>query len=99
MKGAPTPLEVIADKYIVEQHKDNPNKCHIYFFSEIPFPKRDSDTNKPGFNPEQQPAFEVKGEGSHGIAYCTPLLHKHGHHYEIIGTADPVLLGASAQRK
>jgi hypothetical protein len=93
--GVKVPLEEISQKFIVEQHLDNPDKAHIYFYSEIPLPKRSSDLNNPEFKPEEQPAFEVKGEGSHGIAYATPSLHKGGHPYQIIGTTEPMALNKS----
>jgi hypothetical protein len=38
-------------------------------------------------------AFEAKGKGTHGIAYCAPSFHKNGCHYEIIRTAEPICLG------
>src|SRR5215207_2259543 len=43
LKGKTIPLEKLADKFIVEQHRDNPNKCHILFYSPIPFEKKSSD--------------------------------------------------------
>jgi hypothetical protein len=30
----------LSQKFLVEQHKDNPDKAHIYFYSPIPFPKK-----------------------------------------------------------
>src|SRR5205085_10934331 len=81
-----------------EQHKDDPNKAHIYFYSKIPFAKKSSDnTNTANYSKidsNQIPAFEVKSLGKHGLAYCAPSVHKNGFHYEIIGTTDPVLLTA-----
>ncbi len=94
--GVKTSLEVIAGTYIVEQHRDDLSKAHIYFLSETPFPKRSSDTNDPNFKPEEQPAFEIKGEGGHGIAYATPSMHQNGHRYEIIGTNTPIILSKAA---
>src|SRR5215210_4264129 len=66
-------LRDIAEKFIVEQHKDNPNKAHIYFYSEIPFVGKSSNTNKVAIQKiasDEVPALEVKGLGTHGIAYC-----------------------------
>jgi hypothetical protein len=55
----------MAHKFIVEQHKDNLEKAHIYFYSPIPFPKKSSDSIL---------GLEVKGVGEHGIAY---VLHRY----------------------
>jgi hypothetical protein len=33
-------LQELSQKFLVEQHKDNPDKAHIYFYSPIPFPKK-----------------------------------------------------------
>ncbi|HKH85882.1 MAG TPA: bifunctional DNA primase/polymerase [Nitrososphaera sp.] len=95
LKGKTIPLEKLADKFIVEQHRDNPNKCHIFFYSPIPFEKKSSDIVDAKTPPENIPAFEVKGKGSHGIAYVTPSLHQNGHPYEIIGTDKPIPLNPS----
>jgi hypothetical protein len=57
----------MAHKFIVEQHKDNLEKAHIYFYSPIPFPKKSSDSIL---------GLEVKGVGEHGIAYCAPSIHQ-----------------------
>jgi hypothetical protein len=35
-------------------------------------------------------AMEVKGDGEHGILFCSPSIHKNGYRYEIIGTKAPV---------
>jgi hypothetical protein len=37
--GKKITLQEMAEKFIVEQHKDNLQKAHIYFYSPIPFPK------------------------------------------------------------
>jgi hypothetical protein len=101
MKGITVPLEKIAEKFIVEQHRDDPNKAHIFFYSEISFEKKSSDiitTTKPldsTIPPESIPALEIKGKGIHGIAYVTPSVHKNGHPYAIIGTTKPILLNPS----
>jgi hypothetical protein len=96
--GKTVSLRDVAEKFIVEQHKDNPNKAHIYFYSEIPFVGKSSDTNKVGTEKiasDEVPAFEIKGMGTHGIAYCTPSVHKNGEHYRIIGTLRPETLDAN----
>jgi hypothetical protein len=89
-------LKQIAENYIVEQHPDNTNKAHIFFYSEIHFPKKSSDTNVVGKKNDLVPAIEVKGMGNHGIAYCTPSIHKNGQRYQILGTRKPVKLSEDA---
>ena len=79
----PTTLQELSQKFIVEQHKDNLEKAHIYFYSPIPFPKKSSDSVL---------GLEVKGLGEHGIAYCTSSIHQGGQPYEIIGTTEPATL-------
>jgi hypothetical protein len=95
LNGKRVTLQEIAEQFIVEQHKDDPNKCHIFFYSEIPFEKKSSDITDAKTPPESIPAFEVKGKGTHGIAYVTPSIHKNGHPNEIIGTESPRLLNPS----
>ena len=81
--GRSTTLQEMSQKFIVEQHKDNLEKAHVYFYSPIPFPKKSSDPDL---------GLEVKGLGEHGIAYCTPSIHKDGEPYQIIGTTEPITL-------
>jgi hypothetical protein len=101
-EGVTVSLDEIAKKFIIEQHLDGPNKCHVFFYSEIPFEKKSSDIVTTTLDtiktpsPESIPAFEVKGKGTHGIAYVIPSFHKNGHRYEIIGTTEPILLNPSA---
>lgn len=92
-KGTTISLQQIAERYIVEQHKDDTSKCHIYFYSDISYVKKSSDVVVVGtsFSNNEVPAFEVKGLGSHGIAYCTPSIHKNGEHYGIVGTSEPAI--------
>lgn len=87
-----TPLEKFAEQFIVERHLDNINKAHVFFFSEVAFGKKSSEVGKPGVDPDSIPIFEVKGKGTHGIAYCTPSYHKGGHQYQILGTLAPIVL-------
>jgi hypothetical protein len=81
--GAAITLEQMAQKTLVEQHKDNLEKAHMYFYSPVPFPKKGADGVL---------GIEVKGLGEHGLAYCSPSIHRDGHPYEIIGTTEPVVL-------
>lgn len=101
--GKQTSLQKIATKFLVEQHKDNTSKAHIYFISEIPFPKKSSDVGKPALTAKlssgEIPSFEVKGQGTHGIAYCTPSIHRDGQPYEIVGNPDPEVLNVETAKQ
>jgi DNA replicative helicase MCM subunit Mcm2 (Cdc46/Mcm family) len=91
-------LEQISKDFLVEQHRDNPNKAHIFFFTESFIPKKSSDVLESALVDEKEqvdiPLFEIKSKGIHGIAYVTPSMHKDGYRYEIIGTKDPIVLHA-----
>ena len=61
-------------------------------YSYVPFePKISGITqeNKEDFKQNKLPAMEVKGQGPHGIAFCSPSLHKYGHRYKILGKRIP----------
>ena len=81
--GKDITLEQMAQKTLVEQHKDNLGKAHMYFYSPVPF------SNK---GPDALIGIEVKGLGEHGLAFCCPSIHQAGHPYQIIGTTQPVIL-------
>jgi hypothetical protein len=77
-------------KFLIEQHKDDLDKAHICFYSEIPFVKK---------SPDGIIGIEVKSAGEHGISFCCPSIHKNKdpadtetHRYEIIGTLEPITL-------
>jgi P4 family phage/plasmid primase-like protien len=88
--GKTIPLQEMAQKFLVEQHKDNPDKAHIYFYSPIPFPKKSADSIL---------GLEVKGLGEHGIMFCSPSIHKNGYPYDIIGTTQPIELNETQARE
>lgn len=90
-KGKRISLEELAKWTIVEQHSDNPDKAHVYVISPRPFKKKSSDKVKADLIERDIPAIEVKGDGEHGIFFCTPSTHKNGHPYRIIGTKDLAL--------
>src|SRR6478672_10873267 len=81
--GQTSTLEKFSQKIIVEQHSDNLERAHLYFYSQVPFI---------GKSPDEVLGIEVKSLGEHGIAFCTPSIHKDGHRYEIIGTREPLVL-------
>lgn len=86
-------LDKMAAHVLVEQHKDDRNKAHVYFYAIKPFPKKSSDKVNPDLAQkiakDEIPAIEVKGLGQHGISYCTPSIHQNNHPYQIIGTLEP----------
>ncbi len=61
------------DYFIIEQHKDNPQKAHFYFFSDIPYPKK---------NRDQVIGLEIACEGNDKLMCCSPCYHANGHIYE-----------------
>ncbi|HSF51601.1 MAG TPA: bifunctional DNA primase/polymerase, partial [Nitrososphaeraceae archaeon] len=81
-------LEKFAEKTIVEQHKDELYRAHIYFYSPIPFPQK---------TPDSILGIEVKSRGEHGIMFVSPSVHKNGFNYEIIGNAKEPLHLSSQQ--
>src|SRR6185437_14163853 len=95
-------LEELSDYVIVEQHKDNLSKAHLYFYSDYPFKKKSSDVLKfkDKIKDNEIPAIEVKGQGEHGIAFCSPSIHKDGYPYEILGkTKEPKTCGKEVEQR
>jgi len=92
----PKGLESASQKTLIEYHKDDPSKCHAYFYTDKPVPKKSSDLVDKMMVLKVQlneiPALEVKGDGKHGIMYVTPSPHKGGYNYEILGVTTPALL-------
>ena len=71
--GEKITLQKMAEKFIVEQHRDCLDRAHIYVYSPIPFPQKSADSVL---------GLEVKGSGEHGIAFCSPSTHRDGMPYE-----------------
>ena len=92
--GITISLKEFVDKTLVEQHKDNQNKAHFYFYTTRPIKGKGSDQNTLGdkISSGEVPAIEIKSLGSHGLLYCSPSVHKNGYPYEIIGTKKPATL-------
>ncbi len=93
-------IEKLGEKTIVEWHKDNPNKVHIYFIVEKPLTKKSGITvsNKDNLTNKEEmdiPAIEVKSEGRHGIMIVAPSIHMNGSPYETLGTKIPTVLDES----
>ncbi|MGC2598412.1 MAG: phage/plasmid primase, P4 family, partial [Nitrososphaeraceae archaeon] len=74
----------------MEQHLDDRNRAHIYFYSPIPFVKKSADSKT---------GIEIKGLGEHRISICTPSIHQNKDHndsneyrYQLIKPVLPVSL-------
>ena len=87
-------MQDLAKWTIVEQHRDNPDRAHIFILSTRPFVKKSScpaDNNKfQKISSDAIPVIEVKGQ-SDALAYVTPSIHKNGHFYQILGTLLPII--------
>jgi hypothetical protein len=81
--------EEMYQKTIVEEHMDEPGRCHVYILSDEPFPQKASDkSNKALANKiknNEIPSYEVK---SQGLVFCTNSLHKNGKRYGIKGVLE-----------
>ena len=96
LNGKTVSLKEIAEKFIVEQHKDNTSKAHIYFYSESPIIAKSSDKKNPALISKiengQVVSYEIKSKNN-TISFCTPSIHQNGEHYQIIGTTTkPIVL-------
>ena len=79
-------LDELAKWTIVEQHKDNSDKAHIYIIATKPFKNKSSTTTNPKLV-NDIPAIEVKCEKH--IMFCAPSFHKGGCPYEILDCKEP----------
>src|SRR5687768_14783566 len=86
-------LEELAKWTIVEQHKDNPDKAHIYIISTRPFKNKSTTAINQGLvkdnNNTDIPAIEVKCEKR--IMFVSPSMHRDGYPYEILDCKEPAL--------
>jgi P4 family phage/plasmid primase-like protien len=80
---------------LIEQHKDDSDRGHIYIASEKPFPFKASDKGKPGLGnriaTNEIPAIEVKCIGY--IAYAWNSMHQNGCRYEFVNGEPSLGLG------
>ena len=79
---------------LIEQHKDNLEKGHIYVLSTKPFPTKASDKGKPDtankIATNEIPAIEVKNVGS--LSFAWNSMHESGCRYDLVNeTENPVL--------
>lgn len=81
--GKETTLQELGNVTVVEQHKDDLTRAHIYYFSPFPFPSKSADSIL---------GIEIKGE--HMMITPTPNIHhKNGCPHQIIGNKKiPVIL-------
>jgi P4 family phage/plasmid primase-like protien len=85
--GKTISLEGMSKWTIVEQHKDNLDKAHIYILSTKPYKNKGRDK---GDNNKDIPAIEVKCEKR--IMFVAPSMHENGTYpYKIWGTKEPAL--------
>jgi hypothetical protein len=91
--GNTIPLEELAKWTIVEQHKDNPDKAHIYLMSTKPFKNKSSTAINhklvDDINNNEVPLIEVKCEKR--IMFVSPSMHRDGYPYEILDCKEPAL--------
>jgi P4 family phage/plasmid primase-like protien len=83
-------INELANWTIVEQHKDNQEKAHIYILSTKPFKNKGRNVDKTKLGSLSEiPAIEIKCERQ--TMFTTPSIHKDGSPYEILGIKEPVL--------
>jgi hypothetical protein len=75
----PSGVAHIAKGTLVEQH-DNPDKCHILFYTDEPLKNR-------AINQNSEYQIEVKSMGRH-LLYCAGGYHKDGSLIDIVGTTN-----------
>jgi P4 family phage/plasmid primase-like protien len=82
INGKSIPINILSNRLLVEMHKDNPNKIHVYFFSPIPFPNKGPNELN----------LEIKGQDGKGYMITYPSIHSGGNRYDILGIRDPPIL-------
>lgn len=86
-------MEELAQTFMIEWHRDDPSRIHLYFYTTKPIKGKSSDKNNASISQMLQnneaPSLEVKGLGEHGIMFAYPSPHKNGLNYEILGTKNP----------
>ncbi|HJT84902.1 MAG TPA: bifunctional DNA primase/polymerase, partial [Nitrososphaeraceae archaeon] len=83
-------INELANWTIVEQHKDNQEKAHIYILSTKPFKNKGRNVDKTKLGSSSEiPAIEIKCERQ--TMFTTPSIHKDLSPYEILGIKEPIL--------
>ena len=92
-EGNTIPLEELAKWTIVERHKDNPDKAHIYIMSTKPFKNKSCTAINQKLVDDvignEVPVIEVKCEKR--IMFVSPSMHSDGYPYEILDCKEPAL--------
>ena len=87
---------------LCEWHDDNPNKIHVYGYSHKIIPNKSSDRHDSELSDKidknEVPAFEVKGDASHGIMFCTPSMHAKGKPYHTGECIEPKIMDGIEDR-
>jgi hypothetical protein len=73
-------LDEVRREHFVEQHLDDLSRGHLWFYSPIIFPKKNSDNTL---------GLEIKSLGSHGVIISAPSIHKNRHPIESVGLEEP----------
>src|SRR5688500_135762 len=78
--GTNISIDELKQRFIVEQHERDPNSLHLYFYSEIPFIDKSSDTTL---------GLEIKSNNK-GLMCATPSYHSETNsRWQIKGTDSP----------
>jgi P4 family phage/plasmid primase-like protien len=92
--GKTITLQELANWTRVEQHKDNPDKAHIYILSTKPFKNKGKDPKFTELESKNEvPSIEIKCDRF--TMFTAPSIHKNGYPYEVLGVKEPILCDAS----
>lgn len=81
-------IKSLSEKYLVEQHDDNPHSLHLYFLSPIPFPSKAND---------DRIGLDIRSNEKLLIVPA-PNLHPDGHQWKIEERTDPPVLTTEEAR-
>lgn len=83
-------IQELAEDFIVEQHSDRPEKCHVIVYSDTPFRHfagMSSKVPKENLDQDKVPAIEIKSKS--GVIFEAPSRHHAGERYLVVGTSLP----------
>jgi phage/plasmid-associated DNA primase len=81
--GKTVTLQNLANKFLVEQHDDRPDKAHLFFYAPFQFSVK---------RPDNIIGIEVKSSPRHGLMRVAPSVTEKGQALEIIGAKEPPVL-------
>jgi P4 family phage/plasmid primase-like protien len=81
--GKTASLQELAEKFLVEQHDDSPDKAHVFFYAPFRYPVK---------RPDNIIGIEVKSSPRDGLMRVTPSMTEKGIPLKIIGATDPPVL-------